>query len=260
MLYDAPLVLVLCQLQWNSLASLQDDAAMRSATDKFGKAMAECGYVFFATAKNINYVISPSGVTSNEAGITYQWSSTDNIWHADLSEQVMSFYTTQYQGYEDFKKRLRPIIIALRDIIGVPLINRVGFRYVNRIVDESNLNDLDLLFRKEVLAFQALKLPQLVSSMNQAEYKVDDTDFQVRTGIVPSHQTVDPSIAPVDSQSWVLDLSANLNVAQTMNADEIIKSAGHLSDIDFDYFKRIITPEFSRRFRGGNEDHGSSLH
>lgn len=251
-LTDAPLELVLCQVRWPELTFLQEDR-LRPLALQFGEGIAD--YPIFSEGKEINYIITPEGVTQNVVGSVYQWTSADQTWHVSLAKRFFTLYCTKYSQYPDFDKRLRGLLEQLRLVVKVPMIERVGVRYVNRIVDEAALEDLNKMISPQVLGYQALPLEigeaSLKASNNVAIYSIGDCNLQVRSGIVPPGETVDPALAPLASRpSWVLDLDASTEGRWILDTDEVADRAGHLSDIAYDFFKMVVTEEFEDQFGG----------
>lgn len=257
-LTSPPLELVLCQVRWPALSNLQTEEQLRAIAPVFGEKMT--GYPLFSEARNINYVITPEGITQSDVGSVYQWVSVDDAWHISLARQFMTLFCTKYpqDGYGALDGRLRVALEALHTALRVPLVDRVGVRYVNRLSKEEDMRDLKTLVLPEVLGYQAIDPlvpgPSLQSSTNQTTYKVGDASLQVQSGVLPPTQTVDPAISPVQSPSWVLDLDASKEGRQLFDVDELALTASFMADIAYDYFKLIATPAFVERFSKGGPD------
>lgn len=247
-LNNEALVLVLCQLRWPSLANLQNDMQLQALLPDVNETMLSNGYPIYTQAKNINYVVTPEGITPNESGTIHQWTSPDDSWHISLSTQFMSLFSTKYSSYKELRDRLVPVLSAVSGVLTVPAINRVGVRYVNRIEKPEDMSNLASLIKPQILGYRALGHEYLQTSMNQAVYAVDGNVLQVRSGILPPNQNPDPSINSVANESWVLDLDASRESKLIMNIDNIMSVVSSLSDIDYDYFKFITTREFVDRF------------
>jgi len=234
-LSDAPLVLVLCQVRWPTLATLQTEDQLRALVPKFGAALE--GYPLYSESKSINYVITPDGIIPSEAGSVHQWASVDDAWHISLSRQFMCVYATQYPGYDEFDSRLRAAVQNLKEVLAVPLVDRVGVRYVNQLSGIREVESLESFMDSSVLGFRALVLPFLQASTNQATYCVDGAVLQVRSGVLAPNQFVDPAIRPVPNESWVLDLDASQEARLLLDTEAVAQLASRMSDIAYDYFK-----------------------
>lgn len=247
-LNNEALALVLCQLRWPSLANLQNDSQLEALLPALNDRMVSDGYLVYSKTKNINYTVTPEGITPSEDGTIHQWSTADGKWHISLSIQFLSLFSTQYSNYQELDSRLRAVVGIIDEIMKVPVVNRVGVRYVNRLTLPQDIARLASMIKPEVLGYGALELPYLQSSMNQASYQIDTDVLQVRSGLLGPNQSPDPSIEPVAGESWVLDIDASRITSQIMNIDSIMNIVSNLSDIDYDFFKSISTEEFVNRF------------
>ncbi len=251
-LRDAPLELVLCQVRWPEMSFLQDDQ-LRPLAMRFGHALSQ-EYPIFSEAKEVNYVIGPEGVTQNVVGSVYQWVSVDEAWHISLAKRFVTIFSTKYTNYAEFDRRLRVAMEQVKALLEVQVIERIGIRYVNRLSDEGIMGTLSELVRPEVLGYLALPTAvgdvALRSSTNQANYSVGDANLQVRSGVLPPGETVDPAVPALNVASWVLDLDASSEGRRPLHLDEISGRASHLSDIAYDYFKFVTTQGFIDRFGG----------
>lgn len=250
-LQNAPLELVLCQIRWPEMSFLQGEE-LRPLALKFGQAMAD--YPIYSEAQEINYLITPQGVTPTVVGSIFQWVSVDQAWHISLARRFLTLYCTDYSDFEAFSDRLRYLLGRVQELVGIQVVERIGVRYVNRISDPAAIASLPRLIRPEVLGYQVLSFATgeaaLKGSANQAVYSVGDASLQVRSGIVPPTQTADPGIAPLDVPSWVLDLDASADGQRIFDVKAIADRTSQLSDIAYDYFKYVITEEFIERFGG----------
>jgi len=197
------------------------------------------GYPLYSETKNISYVVSPDGISATESGTVHQWTSVDEMWNINLSGQSMTLFTAQYTGYEAFDVRLRTVVTHLRDTVGVPLVTKVSVRYVNRLVDQADIDALPSLVSPSLLGLRALGLPFLQGSTNQATYLVDSAVLQVRSGTLEPHQSVDPAIPTLPAESWVLDLDASTEVRLICDSQDVGLLASKMSDVAYDYFKAV---------------------
>lgn len=250
-LKSAPLELVLCQVRWPDLAHLQGD--LKPVALRFGGTLID--YPVYGEVQELTYIITPDGVQQNAGGTIYQWRSLEGDWHISLSRRFLSLYCTKYQDFGTFSERLRPVVEAVGTAVGVPLIERVGVRYVNRITEQHLIENLSEYVCPEILGYAALPSPAsgevtLVSNANQARYAVGEISLQVRSGIVPMGETVDPAIQPAKVDSWILDLDAFTESARPYGVEPVMEVAGRLSDTAYDFFKLVTTDGFIREFGG----------
>lgn len=196
-LEQAPLELVLCQIRWPELMHLQGD--LKPIALKFGSTISD--YPLFSQVQEMGFNVTPEGVQQQVVGTIFQWSSIDGEWHVSFSRRFASFYCTSYESFTEFSDRLASVLEAVGSV-DIGILERIGVRYVNRISDRATIDDLSRLVRPEVLGYQALgpiaSGVSLRNSVNQAVYAVDDAVLQVRSGMVPPGESVDPSVKPLN--------------------------------------------------------------
>lgn len=249
LLKEAPLAMVLCQIRWPDLNHLQLDMKPRAL--EFGSKLHD--YPIFQESHEISYAVTPEGVEQGRGGAIFQWRSIDGAWNVSLGRRFLSLHCTDYPGFIAFDERLAAVLEHLENIIGVPLIERIGVRYINQIVDPRLIDHLEEYVRPDVLGYSFLTLPpgtRLVSNANQALYAAEDVMLQIRSGMVPVGQTVDPAVSPATTESWVLDLDAFNENIFPFNLSDVRRAAGKLSDTAYDFFKLVVTDGFVREFGG----------
>jgi uncharacterized protein (TIGR04255 family) len=252
LLKDAPLSMVLCQIRWPELGHLQLD--MKPSALAFGSQLDD--YPIFQESQEISYTITPEGVQQGGGGTVFQWHSLDGSWNVSLGRRFLSLHCTDYPDFTAFSERLAAILKHLETHIRVPLVERVGVRYVNQIVDPQLIDHLGEYVRPEVLGYSSL-VPvtpgtRLVSNVNQALYSVEEVMLQVRSGIIPAGQTVDPAVPAATTESWVLDLDAFNGNTLPFSVPDVLDAAGKLSDTAYDFFKLVVTDGFIREFSGAS--------
>ena len=247
-LKEAPLALVLCQVRWPDFSHLQGDQT--DIARAFGSVLD--GYPVISNLHEVAYTITPDGVTQAPGEKIFQWKSVDDTWHVSLSRRFVSLYCTSYTSFPDFLVRLAQVLGALESEVKVPLIERLGVRYVNRITDARLVENLADYVRPEVLGYSGLTgvsgEARLASSANQARYLAEGAALQVRSGLVPAGETVDPAVPPVQMASWVLDLDASLEKTAPFDISVVLGEAGRLSDFAYDFFKYVSTEGFLKEF------------
>lgn len=213
-------------------------------------------YPIFQESQEVAYTITPEGVRQDAGGTVFQWRSIDATWNVSLGRRFLTLYCTTYSDFSYFSERLALILEQLEVSIGVPLIERVGIRYVNQIVDPQLIQHLSEYVRPDVLGYASLTPAsadvRLVSNANHALYSVDDVMLQVRSGMIPPGQQFDPAVPGAPSESWVLDLDAFSDHIAPFDLPSVLATAGKLSDSAYDFFKLVVTDGFVRQFGGAS--------
>lgn len=250
LLSNAPLELMLVQLRWPELGHLQ--VGWRDRALGFGSSLG--ALPLFSESRERSFSITPSGVREEDGDPVFNWSSVDGVHNVSLGRRFFSFYTTTYTSYADFSEHLIPLISKIHSELQIPLLERVGVRYVNRIADRGLLDNLVDYVRPELVGFAALagddSEVQLTSSTNLASYAIGPDVLQVRTGVLPANETLDAAIAPLSEASFVIDLDASRSGQMSFDAASGENQVGRLADIAYDFFKLVVTDGFVHAFGG----------
>lgn len=243
------LALVLCQVRWPNLATFQVDLIQK--VRDFG-ALLE-GLPLFSEQEEVSLDFSPEGVMQSSMPV-YHWSSVDRASSVSLAPTFVSLSSTQYENFDTFSAQLQSVLLALEHVFDVPLIERVGVRYVNVIDDHEHVDHLDSMVRPEILGFQGLPLNigevNLKQSLNQAIFEVGEGLLQTRTGIIPAGEALDPALGQFEVKSWVFDIDSYVEREQLFTPEETLLQAGKLADAAYDFFKFVIGKGFIDKLGG----------
>lgn len=246
----APLALVLVQVRWPEHGHLAVD--FKKLALAFGENLDDFP-LFEVVEQGIQ--ITPEGVQTIEGDTSYQWRSIDDVWVVRLTRTFMSLYCAPHDDYRysELAERLNRLIALLGSVLRIRLTDRIGVRYVNRLSEPDAMKELPAIFDTRVLGMSGLAERdgvQLVNTLSQAIYKVEDVVLHVRSGYLGSNETMDPAIKPVESQSWVLDLDASQETRLIFEPDRIEAVAGRLADVAYDFFKLVLRDQGELRLDG----------
>lgn len=250
LLSRAPLVRTLAQIRFPSLSVLAGrDAALRIAEELSDD------YPIFHEGQEVAVQITPDGVTQMPGGgRLWQLKTADESWQVSFGQSFLSLHTSSYIDRDDFCRRLQ--VAWGKFSIGVkpPSIQRIGFRYINRVEDAAFLRNLGRMVRPEVVGCSAVPLNggQLVSSFSENLYEVNaNRALQARWGILPPNAVLDPTLPAVDRSSWILDLDSfhNYTPSDGTNVD-VVEVVADLGRAGYRFFRWAVTAEFLQQFGG----------
>ena len=251
-LKKAPLELLMVQMRWPTHNALVHD--FEQHVSRLAQHLDD--YPLSEPARDISVNLTSDGVSASEGEKVYHYYSVDNIWDLHVtSHSVTLSFDPRYKGYgfSDVYERFLKLLEAVKDSFGVLQANRLGVRYINRITDEKVIGDISNAFKPQVIGYQDLLLQdeiELVTTMNQAVFQVEDISLNVRTGVVPPYQTPDRALKPVDTRSWVLDLQAVSTQNLSTQGTDIQNAVNRLSDTCYDFFKYVLLDEGEEKFGG----------
>jgi uncharacterized protein (TIGR04255 family) len=170
----------------------------------------------------------------------------------------MTLISKDYETFPVFESKLAGVLSKVKQVLEVPLIDRIGVRYVNQISDVDQVSRIGELVRPEILGYQALapstSEASLIQALNQASFQVGDSTLQVRSGIIPAGELLDPALETLDGPSWVLDIDAFSQFEMEFDVDSVLAQVSKLSDTAYDFFTWVITQGFIDEFRGKAHD------
>lgn len=250
-LLKAPLARVLAQLRFEPLAALDSPNAASLFAAEIGQT-----YPYLEKGAEFNMVIGP-GQVSPQMGQTPVWRfrSPDRATTVSLSNGSLSLETTAYRGNTEFCRALSELADALKKVTYVPAYTRLGYRYTNRVTDETVLQDLSKFVRSEILGVSGVELGgsvMLQHSLAQAAFAIDETTgLLVQWGEMPAGGSYDPSLPALQQRSWVLDLDAFYQApAVSSNPEQVRTKAESLAASAYRFFRWAVKDEFLVQFGG----------
>lgn len=247
----APLALVLVQARWPEHGHLALDFKQLALT--FGENLD--GFPLYQEIVDQGFQLTTEGVQPVRGETTYQWRSLDDVWVVQLNKTFVSLYCTPHVDYRytELAERLDQIIGLLHSVLKIQVTDRIGVRYVNRLSEPDFMSELPSIFDHRVLGMAGLEGNhgvQLVNTLSQAIYRIEDVTLHVRSGYLGPGETMDPSIVPVPTQSWILDLDASQEARLIYSPGQIQAVAGRLADTAYDFFKLVLNDDGERQLDG----------
>ena len=201
-----PLVLALCQVQYEGVASLED--ARRIAP--FQSAIQQEYPLSTIAPRSISLQVHATGMQQVNS---FQWvfRDRDDVWHLALANDAITLETRRYDQFPNFLGRLRTVLNALQTHLEPSAIKRVGLRYINEIrTGDANWGAIirpQLLgpLTEPVLARYAAQVIQELRLAYPEGHAIN-----VRHGLFPGGTTVQPreGETPLDGSFYLLDLDA----------------------------------------------------
>ena len=245
LLSEAPLARVLVQVRWPELTDFRLDDVAASIARHLG-----ADYPLKRRDAELQVVFTPAGPQQQTNGFVHRFSSALEDWTVSVGESFVAIETSAYKGHEDLLSRLAIALTALAESSKIPVINRIGYRYTNRIVGVDDLASLRERFSSSVLGGFGDVPPgyDLAHSITESVYRVGSSFLLVRSAQVGPNESVDPTLEPVPEKSWILDLDAYDESRIAFSIDAISSVASRLSSIGSDHFHSLTTEKFVERY------------
>ena len=251
-LSSAPLIAVVAQIRFPQIVSIVREEFISDFQEGIRKE-----YPVLRKESGVNFVLTPDGV-STAGDPTTVWRFYDRpqepAWKVSLAPSFIALDTSNYMSRTDFLKRLSFVLDVLNVTIAPSTYDRIGIRYVDRILlNEPNI-DLAELVHPEVLGIATINPGEnadLVHSISDTEFRIGDATLHGRWGQVPPGVLLDQLYgSAVDAPSWILDLDMYQNIVGDFDISQLISTAESFAERIYRFFRWTVQPELIQRFGG----------
>ena len=182
-----------------------------------------------------------------------RFSSADENSRLSLAPDFLAYETTQYISRSHFIGELMELYSIANEVIGIPLITRVGIRYIDRILLGETVQITELI-RSETLGILGTELgdsAHLAIQDNIFRMPHLNAEMRARWGIVPPGATIDPAaIEPIQESAWLLDIDTFSTSKQTFSDVELSERFGQLAERSYAMFRWVVSDKFLKQFGG----------
>jgi uncharacterized protein (TIGR04255 family) len=245
-LSQAPLVRVLCQVRWPNLTKFDPKAVSGDMAEMIGDS-----YPFSSVEQESLFTIGQSGVSQQPGGTLYRFESIDRTWALTLGDVFLALETSSYSGHQDFLARLGDAVDALRKAARIPTLLRIGYRYTNRLDQPKDIQNLGSYFAPSILGGLAQgDSSKVVRTITETILKEDDSYLVVRSALLEPGALIDPTLKPVTTQSWIVDLDSYIESSVGLPIESVRQEAERLARRASQHlFRSLVGPGFEERFR-----------
>ena len=234
-LQNSPLELVVAQVQFPDILSIQtDDALLARFQDEIRD---NYPYLFLGQQFALN--VGPQGVEQQQGTARiYRFADGDRDWSVTLTTNSVALEARNYTDYEDFSERVLRIVEAARKVYKISIRQRLGLRYVNEIKhpNVTTAKDWSTLINPQLLGLLADKgLSSLVNfSYQETGLRLENGGLTLRHGHFEQGTTVapPPGEAPTEQNDpfYLLDFDAFDDEGRDLDwhtLEELLKSYNH---------------------------------
>lgn len=249
-LTNAPLVRVIAQVLFTKVTKINDE----NYISDFQEAIRSL-YPHFEAEKiqSVELKVSDGEIEHRKVDSTvWRFFDAEKIIRVSLRSDAISLETAKYISRAEFLDRMQFILNALINSISPPLVERIGYRYVNRLTGTKNVEDLSELIQPALCSvLQPNLMKHIEISMSEMVGKTAEGRLIARYGLAPKGFSHDPETAPpVSEPSWVLDIDS----FSTDCARSQLEAAFLRSELDkvaaraYAFFRWSTTDAFLKRF------------
>lgn len=253
LLTEAPLVKVLAQLRFPSIASVKDLGALAP----FQKSI-HAAYPVMREENQIAALVNDAQVLQTQGVTVRRFHTLESDWSLSLAPDWIALDTTNYATRQDFLDRWAVALNALAELEPSPAIyDRLGVRYVDRLIGDEATGELKQLVREEVLGALVLDEGMMLDSellgvFTQANFRLEGLELVARWGRVPAGvQVIGGLLEPIGEPSWLLDIDVYTDTAGTaFDVAAILNTSERAARHAYRFFRWAMTEEFLQRHGG----------
>ncbi|SFR40383.1 TIGR04255 family protein [Yoonia tamlensis] len=252
-LLGAPLVRVLALVQFSKISKISDE---RYIADFQEALRSNYPHVQAEKVKSVEIRVSDDEI-HHEAVETTVWRFLDpnKTVRVSLATDFIGIETANYVSRADFLGKMHTVLEAFSNSMKPPLVERVGFRYVDRLEGEDCMGALADLIQADLLNVLRPNLAEHIEiSMTEVVGRTAEGKLIARYGLAPKGFSHDPAMAPpVGEPSWVLDVdSFSTNCAgNQLEPDFLYGELDKVAARAYAFFRWSITDKFLTRFKDG---------
>ena len=199
------------------------------------------------------FILSPNGPTRGADLKTWKFQSIEGDWLLSLTSSFVALETEKYTSRADFVSKLQSIYSNLDAAFNIPIIDRIGLRYIDRI-EFSKIEELLDLTSQEVLGILATPIAEdaeLTIQENLFSFAEIEGRMRARWGVVPPNTTIDPTvIEPSKKRTWILDLDSYSTPKKRYSETELKNTLEKFAEKSYSVFRWIVSDNFLRRYGG----------
>lgn len=250
---NAPLVRVLAQVRFPQIIKINDESYIGDFQEDLRHL-----YPFFARDEGQSVELGVVGTgmqVKPRFEVTWRFFDKSKQWRVSLANDFVTLETMKYTDRDDFMGRLQVILEALEKTIEPAVATRVGYRYVNRIMEEENLGRLvDLIEDRLVGVADPTLRDRVEQSLSDARCRTKEGGIVARWGLIPQGGTHDPgAMPPANSVCWMLDIDSykeDLNDLDSFEPNGLRSITEQLASRAYTFFRWSVKEEFLKAYGG----------
>jgi uncharacterized protein (TIGR04255 family) len=245
-LSNAPLVRVIAQVRFPLVVAIEQ----RDFLAPFQEAL-RSRYPVLRQDQMQSVWLGPAGLAPQTPQIAWRFSDEASNWRISLAPDFLALETVAYSSRADFIDRFREAVTSLATHVAPKLIDRLGVRYIDRIVGDS-VQDIVTLVKPEIRGILGTSLASVAThSVCESVFSLGDAGMIARWGSLPPGVTIDPTaMEPIDESSWILDLDMFTSASMPFSVDRAVEDATRFAERIYTFFRWAVTDEFLRRYGG----------
>jgi uncharacterized protein (TIGR04255 family) len=247
-LRNAPLVRVIAQLRFPEILSIE----RRDFVAPFQEAIRAEYPVLRQEQTQVLFSVGGGVVAPPKPQTAWRFADVEGLWRVSLTPGFLALETTKYTSRSDFLKRFRSVVEALDEHIEPKVVDRLGIRYIDRIVG-ADVDEIGTLVIPEVRGIVGSAVASRARQMlSETIFMLDDAGVRARWGSLPEGETIDlAAIEPAAERSWILDLDMFSTTRIPFEVERVLAQAQQFAERIYTFFRWAVTDDFLKKY-GGN--------
>jgi len=246
-LEKAPLVRVITQLRFPTIASLEKSSFIAPFQESIRH---DYPIMRQEVSKGLFF---EKGIAEPRSNAIWRFWDHKEIWRVSLGQNFLALETKEYTSRKDLITRLLKLMTAFNTHIGTEVVDRLGVRYVDRII-EKDFQYLSSMIRPDILGTLDGILPSSIRhSIRESLFVISEEggEMLARWGYLPPQATVDPTlIEPINERSWLLDIDAYVAKTTPFEIEVLLLQTQKLAERIYSFFRWAVKDEFLKRYGG----------
>jgi uncharacterized protein (TIGR04255 family) len=240
----APLERVIAQVRFPTILKIDDQSVVSNFQE-----LIRADYPRLQELRNqavrIEMGVGDAPKAISTTTIIWQFSDAPNVWRVSLAREALTIESESYTSRQDLLARLEIVLKAMAEVFRPSLVERIGVRYVDRIVGPQ-FETFETLLDTRFLGSSFVKLKShLQYSLNEAMFTIEEGELLLRWGVMPTNMTPDPgAISPLPNPSFVLDIDVSSKSQREFVIDALVPSFRSLAERAYSVFRFAVTEEF----------------
>ena len=183
------------------------------------------------------------------ASRSWQFADVAENWNLTLAPDSLTIETRCYESRTDLIRRWAPALRALGDAFQPSLVERIGTRFVDRIVG-AEFEVFETLFNSQLIGSAIGDLRAHIKfALNQVTFAVEEGELLLRWGVLPPEVSPDPmTIRPLGTNSFAIDIDVWSTERHPFELANLENAFLKLAKRAYSVFRFAVTDQFLKTY------------
>lgn len=242
----APLVRVIAQVRFPLVASVESQEFIAPFQEAIRKE-----YPVLRQERAQSIFVGPKGATPLAESKVWRFSDSTRGWRATLAPDFVALESTAYTNRTDMLNRFGRLLKATESHVNPQIVDRVGVRYIDRIVG-AQLENINAMLRPEIAGVLGAGFgSSAVHALSESVFLIPGGARRLlaRWGLVAEGATFDANaLEAIEQKSWILDLDVFDEESRPFETTRLVGLAEEFAKVSYTFFRWAVTEAFLREY------------